>query len=68
VSDVLNTNVSGSGPCGTFLNPGPPYYAAQCLLPRGHDGEHKFPSKEECQAMWRETWPPEVRRAYDQRV
>lgn len=42
-------------PCPTFLNPGPPGYAAQCLLRYGHEGDHRFPTVEECRKAYYES-------------
>jgi len=38
--------------CLTVMSPGPPYYGAMCRLPGGHEGDHDFPTAEECRAAW----------------
>ena len=35
--------------CCCFASPGPPFYAARCILEAGHAGECQLPSAEECQ-------------------
>lgn len=41
--------------CVTFKSPGPPWYAAQCKLERGHDGPCDVGTKEEAEAEWKES-------------
>jgi hypothetical protein len=38
--------------CQAFMSPGPPWYAAQCRLKPGHEGEHDCGTVEEARAAW----------------
>lgn len=46
--------------CQNIQSPGPPWYAAQCKLPMGHDGDHDFGTQQEAYAAFH-NWHPGTR-------
>ncbi len=43
--------------CQCFMSPGPPWYAAQCLKPLFHVGDHEFGTKEQASRRWHDKVP-----------